>query len=194
MAVEHQLAREIDKRNGGCGVIFEDRLYVWGSETADKFRLDENTDDDSDDNESEEDEDDNDENLWIEKVVTLPRPNDPNHPFDVFDMNTQSWSRQSTGGDPPLLGLGSSLDVHPESRSFYLCTGWNSRRFDAEVYRISMDSWNWEIAEPVTDVKPSPRYSAGVFIHENRLCMFGGVGPEIQNDQDPGAAIGCFNS
>ena len=192
---ECPLTREIDDRNGGCGVVFEDKLYVWGGETADKFRpyelMTSTSDDDSDDSEEDED-DESDANLVIERVTTLPRPDDPNHPFDVFDMQTRSWSRQPTGGDHPLLGLGSSLNVHPESRSFYLCTGWNGGSFDSEVYRIPVDSWNWEIVEPVTDVKPSPRYSTGTFIHEDRLCMFGGVGPEIKKDQDPGAMYIVF--
>ena len=184
---EQPIARGIDNRNGGCGVVFEGKLYVWGGETTDKFRPYElmNTSDDSDDDDD--DDGDDDEDLVIERVTTLPRPSDPNHPFDVFDLKTQSWSRQSTGGKPPLLGLGSSLNVHHDSRSFYLCAGWNGGRFDSEVYRISVDDWKWEIVKPVGDVKPSPRYSAGVFIHENRLCMFGGVGPEIKKDQDPGA-------
>ena len=177
----------IDRRNGGCGVIFEDRLYVWGGETADKVCPYENISDDSDDDDDDASGEESDADLVIERVTILPRLNHPNHPFDVFDMKTRSWTRQSTGGDPPLLGLGSSLNVHPESRSFYLCTGWNDGWFDSDVYRISVDSWNWERVEPVTDVKPSPRYSAGMFIHENRLCMFGGVGPEIKKDQDSGA-------
>jgi len=30
---------KIDKRNGGCGVIFENKLYVWGGESVDKYNL-----------------------------------------------------------------------------------------------------------------------------------------------------------
>ena len=185
MAVSSSLSSrelKIDRRNGGCGVIFEDRLYVWGGETVDKVRPYENTSDDSDDEEDEGDE------VEVDVKTTLPRPNDENHPFDVLDMNTLTWSRQRTGGDAPSLGLGSVLCIHPESRSFYLCTGWNDCNFDSDVYRVSAeDDWNWEVVQPATDVKPSPRYITGICLHGNRLIMFGGVGPGIRLEQDPGS-------
>ena len=173
---------KIDTRNGGCGVIFEDRLYAWGGETVDKVRY-ENTSDASDDDEGSDEEDEE-----VEIPTTLPRPGDENHPFDVLDLNTLAWSRQRTGGDVPSLGLGSVLSIHLESRSFYLCTGWNDQKFDSEVYRISADSnWNWEVVQPATDIKPSPRYLTGICLHGNRLVMFGGVGPGVRQDQDPGS-------
>jgi len=44
----------------------------------------------------------------------------------------------------------------------------------------------WQV-QPTTLVKPSPRYLTGVVVHQDRLCMFGGVGPDIVRGQDPGA-------
>ena len=176
----------VDRRNGGCGVIFEDRLYVWGGETVDEVRPYENASDDSDDEDDEPEEVDEEIEV-IKRNTTLPRPNDSNHPFDVLDINTLTWSRQPTSGDVPSLGVGSVLNVHPESHSLYLCTGWNDARFDSEVYRISVDDWNWDIMQPATDIKPSPRYLTGICLHGNRLVMFGGVGPQIKLNQDPGA-------
>ena len=41
--------------------------------------------------------------------------------------------------------------------------------------------------QPATMVKPSQRYLTGVVVHMDRLCMFGGTGPDIVRDQDPGA-------
>jgi len=177
--------RKIDERNGGCGVIFEDRLYVWGGETTDKESLLDLLEGDEDDGEDMQDSDD----FAIDTVVTLPRPNDENHPFDVFDFQTSRWSSQATSGgsDVPSLGLGSSLVVHPMFRCFYLYGGWNKGRFDSEVYRMSVDTWEWEIVQPVTAIKPSPRYLTAVFIHKTKLCMFGGVGVDIVERQDPGA-------
>ncbi len=178
---------EVDKRNGGCGVIFDGKLYVWGGNTEDRRYpyqevLDSGSSDDSD-----EDGGGIDPNMVIETVVTLPRPHDPDHPFDVFDLTSQTWERQATSGSFPSLGLGSSLVVHHPSRSFFLYGGWRDFNFDSEVYKVSVDNWVWEVMQPATAVKPSPRYLTGVVVHEDRLCMFGGVGLEIVKDQDPGA-------
>ena len=174
--------REVDKRNGGCGVILGDKLYLWGGETSEKKSLLEELSDDSDS-----EEDSPVEDIVVDVVVALPRPNDPQHPFDVCDMKTHTWSRQSTHGEVPSLGLGSSLVAHPESHSLYLYGGWNETRFSSEVYRVSTETWKWEIVKPTTGVKPSPRYLTGMQIHGDRLCMFGGVGPDIVSGQDPGA-------
>ena len=140
------------KRNGGCGIVFEQKLYLWGGcEYSD-------------------------------------------YSFDVFDFNKRTWSHQPTSGNFPslscedTLGLGSSLVVHPESRSFYLYGGWNEGRFSSEVYRCSVDTWQWEIVELTTIVKPMPRYLAGMVVYNDRLCMFGGVGLLISDGyKDPGA-------
>jgi len=135
----------IDRRNGGCGVIFENKLYVWGGESLDKYNLlaelssEEEEEEGEGGGEKKEDED-----PTVEIVVTLPRPDDPDHPFDVFNMDTHMWSRQPTYGDPPSLGLGSTLNVHLPSRYFYLFGGWNERQFDSEVHRVPVDTWVWE--------------------------------------------------
>ena len=178
--------RGVDERNGGCGVIFDGRLYIWGGETTDKESLLDLLEGDEEDGDEMHDSDDQ---FAINTVVTLPRPNDKNHPFDVFDFQTSKWSFQPTSGgsDVPSLGLGSSLVVHPALRCFYLYGGWNKGRFDSEVYRMSAGTWRWEIVHPVTTIKPSPRYLTAVFIHEAKLCMFGGVGVDIVEQQDPGA-------
>ncbi len=180
---------EVDKRNGGCGVVFEGKLYVWGGETTDKESLLDLI------GEAGEGEEDEELAQTFETVVTLPRPDDENHPFDVFDFQTCHWSRQATSSEMvPSVGLGSSLVVHLPSRSFFLYGGWNDAKFDSEVYRVSADTWRWNIVEPSTDVKPSPRYLTGVLIHEDRLCMFGGVGPDIVGGQDPGARYVAYET
>ena len=185
---------EVDERNGGCGVIFEDKLYVWGGNSVDKRRPFEELQDESMDESDDEDSDGVDQDLVIETVVTLPRPYDPLHPFDVFDMSMGGWSRQSTHGEVPSLGLGSSLVAHPESHSLYLYGGWNDSQFSSEVYRVSTETWKWEIVKPATGVKPSPRYLTGVLVHGDRLCMFGGVGPDIVSGQDPGATYVAYEA
>ena len=112
--------------------------------------------------------------------------------FDVWDSKTQIWSHQPTSGDVPDLGLGSSLKSY--SRWLYLYGGLKECKvniFAGEIYRISMDTFKWEMilvpTASATAIKPSPRYTMGVILHDHKLCMFGGLGPEIVKDQDPGA-------
>ena len=67
------MAVTIDKRNGGCGVIFENKLYVWGGNTTDRhcpykdLVL-------SSDSEEENGAPAFDPNLVVERAVILPRP------------------------------------------------------------------------------------------------------------------------
>ena len=187
---EENLPVDPDKRNGGCGVIFDDKLYVWGGETLDVLLPD-------DDLELEEGE----EPLEaVEVIENLPRPDDPEHPFDVLDLSRMAWSQQSTSAkhpgeeddeippeEIPAVGLGSSLLLDPEAECFLLFSGYNDLQFDAKVYRIFPGEWKWDILEPATDVKPTPRYLTGAIIHDNRLCTFGGVSVPIRNGKDPGA-------
>ena len=171
-----------DRRNGGCGALIDNKLYFWGGQTADTLTL---SDDDSDDSEEE----GGGEMTSVTVPVNLPRP--PDHPFDVLDIPTRTWTRQPTKGfkegDIPAVGLGSTLTYHPGTRSMYLCAGWNDGNFDSEVYKVAIDEWIWKKLKQATPVKPSPRYLTAVVLHGDRLCMFGGVGPEIVHDQDPGA-------
>ena len=182
----------VDKRNGGCGVIFENKLYVWGGNTTDKeYPYKDIQLSDSEDSDDEDDDDNGapafDPNLVIERAVTLPRPNDTDHPFDVLDLSTRQWTRQTTSGDFPSLGLGSSLNVYLPTRSLYLYSGWKDGEFDSEIYKVAVDEWKWEILEPVTSIKPSPRYLTGVLVHGSHMSVFGGVGKDIVPEQDPGA-------
>ena len=176
---------EPDTRNGGCGVIYEAKLYVWGGQTLDIEPLEEGL----------EWGDEGGEPDPIEIITNLPRPDDKKHPFDVLDLNRMVWSRQPTSAthkerekeEIPDLGLGSSLVLDPQEACFILFGGLNDLRFDAKVHRIYPGSWKWDIVEPSTDTMPTPRYLTGVIIHNNRLCVFGGVSVPIQAGIDPGA-------
>ena len=182
---------EPDRRNGGCGALINNRLYFWGGETEDTLALS-----DIDDDEDEEQEDDSEEEEGEEErmksirvPVNLPRP--PDYSFDILDIPTRTWTQQPTKGfkegDVPALGIGSTLTYHPGTHSLYLYAGWNESNFDSEVYKVAIDEWIWTKLKQATSVKPSPRYLTAVVLHGDRLCMFGGVGPEIVHDQDPGA-------
>ena len=172
-----------DRRNGGCGALIDNKLYFWGGQTADTVTLSNSDSDDSDEEEG------GGEATSVTVPVNLPRP--PDYPFDVLDIPTRTWTRQPTKGfkegDIPAVGLGSTLTYHPGTRSMYLCAGWNDGNFDSEVYKVSIDNWMWKKLKQATSVKPSPRYLTAVVLHGDRLCMFGGVGPEIVHDQDLGA-------
>lgn len=179
---------KIDRRNAGCGEIVDGKLYVWGGETTDIKRIE--PDSESSDEWSSSDESQDEEPkvpLEIRVIVSLPRKDDPKHPFDVYNLATCTWSRQATSGDVPALGNGSTLNFHPKSRALYLFGGWNDSRFDAEVYMIPLDTWIWERVRPSSKVKPSQRYLVGALIHEDRLCIIGGTGVPIIAGQDPGA-------
>ena len=91
----------IYRRNGGCGVVAEGKLYVWGGEGAEQRLLEPDSE--------EEEEDINfykaqGNGIWC--VTVLPPPRITDYPFDVYDMHKCTWSRQKTMGDVPLLGLG----------------------------------------------------------------------------------------
>ncbi len=159
------LAEEIDERNGGCGIVFESKLYVWGGNRS----CIENVD-------SEE----------IVVVITLPRPESKDHPFDVLNLATNEWFRQPTSGDYPSLGLGSSLTVHHPSRTIILFSGFKSTVLDDEVYKVSPETdWVWEKVRVMSEMKPIESYMTGVIIHDDRMCVFGGLAKRAS--QDPGA-------
>ena len=125
---------EPDKRNGGCGVIYNDKLYVWGGQTLDIEQPDADL----------ELEEDGEPLAAVEVVTSLPRPDDDNRPFDVLDLSRIVWSPQTTSArhedkeeyEIPNLGLGSSLVLDPVAECFILFGGLNELRFDAKVYRI----------------------------------------------------------
>ena len=184
-----------DKRNGGCGVIYDDKLYVWGGQSADILPPD--------------------PEMGLDKpmkvIVNMPRSNDPDHPFDVLDLKSMTWSRQTTSArNPPAskekeededdsddddseddeeseipdLGLGSSIVLDPVAECFLLISGMNDLKFSNDVYRIFPGEWKWDIIQPSTDVKPAPRYLTGVIVHRNRLYVFGGVSLDIVPSAD----------
>ena len=97
------------------------------------------------------------------------------HAFDVFDMSTHTWTRQqtfSTSNDdttsiPVHHGLGSSM-VYDSHQHIYLFGGWNRRRFDSNLFKLSLKTFCWEIVKLETKMKPTPRYNTEIFIHNDR--------------------------
>ena len=141
----------------------------------------------------EEDDSEDDEQLNVITVSTsLPRPEDDDHNFDVLDLESLTWSQQTTYGrlndEVPNLGNGSNLNYHEPSNTLFLFSGWNERQFSSDVFYISLDTWQWKKAvQEEGAIVPSPRYLTGVLIHNNKLCNFGGVGPDGGRDEDVGS-------
>ena len=162
-------------------------LFVVSGETTEVLPVELSSDSSDSDGSGNEDEQ---AVLPVTVPVSLPRKKDPNHPFDVFNIRTRTWSQQSTSGsdlDIPSIGNGSNLTYHPDTFSMYLYAGWNEGNFDSEVYRVNIESWKWSKLSPATEMKPTPRYHTAMVLHGNKLCHFGGVGPPITPDQDEGA-------
>ena len=155
---------EPERRNGGCAVIANEKLFVWGGQTECR-----------------------------EKVGGMRYlPYSKTHPFDVWDFLTQTWSHQPTSGDVPELGIGSSLIAYNEWLYLYGgLTEYQENVFAGDIYRVSMNTFKWEKIKitqaSITTIEPSPRYTMGIILYDHRLCMFGGVGPKIVEGQDPGA-------
>ena len=98
----------IYRRNGGCAVQVDGKVYIWGGEGSEK-RCFPTVEDEEDDEEDDEDDDSDEEevlDLWTVTVLPPPRLKEKGTPFDVYDIHTCTWSRQNTTGDAPLLGLG----------------------------------------------------------------------------------------
>ena len=144
--------------------------------------------------ESDDDSDEDSGGMQLTESVSLPRPDDPKHPFDVFDVKKCVWTRQATTGvdddSIPAVGNGSTLTYHPGTNSLYLYAGWNDERFSSDVYRVratNSETWKWEKVTLKTQIQPSPRYLTAVVLHGDRICNFAGVGPPIIEGQDEGA-------
>ena len=98
----------IYRRNGGCAVLVDAKLYVWGGEGAELRSLPSTAPEDDEDDEDDDDSDEEDlKDVWT--VTVLPPPSVKSSPFDVYDMHTCTWSREKTDGDIPLLGLGTHV-------------------------------------------------------------------------------------
>ena len=56
--------------------------------------------------------------------------------------------------------------------------------------RVFVNDWiMWKkLEQEAKSIKLSPHYLTAVVPHGNKLCMFGGVGPEIVQGQDDGAS------
>lgn len=140
--------------------------------------------------------------MQLTEPVSLPRPTDEKHPFDVFDVSKRIWTRQPTAGldgiedkiNIPGVGNGSTLTYHPGTNSLYLYGGWNDEHFSSDVYRISANDWVWEKVKLTSQIQPTPRYLTAVVLHGDKICNFAGVSPKIIENQDDGAEFKFYKA
>ena len=90
-------------------------------------------------------------------------------------MSTRTWTRQQTFSNvgttsiPVHHGLGSSMVYDSHRHKMYLFGGWKRRRFDSNLFALSLENFHWTIIEPKTkEIKPAPRYNTEIFIHNDR--------------------------
>ena len=98
----------------------------------------------------------------------------------MFHFDTRTWTRQTTTGSFPNNGLGSILEYDEEREQLCLFGGWKGGLFDSQLYVMSLNDFCWKVLQPSTDCQPSPRYNAACILHKNKLCVFGGVGPNTK--------------
>ena len=107
----------IYRRNGGCAVLVDGKVYVWGGEGSEQRRLPAEVGDDEEDEDDSEEEEEEIVDLWTVTVLPPLRFKDKGAPFDVYDMRTRTWSRIKTTGDAPSLGLGIYMQTFLRNRS-----------------------------------------------------------------------------
>ena len=145
----------IQKRNGGCGAVFQGMVYIWGGQSY-------------------EEEEDDDYDEVSRNYFDLPRDSDRNNTVDVYDVEKRLWWQHPTGGDVPCVGLGSRLVA--VSATLYLYGGWNNYQFSSDLFRLDLCSFNWVKISPKTHIKPTPVYLTTAVTYRNSICTFGGVG------------------
>ena len=153
---------ELLKRNGGCGAVFEGKMYVWGGQSC-------------------EEEEDEDYDEVIRTPIDLPRDDDEDKVIDVYDVKTRVWWQHPTRGDVPCVGLGSKLCV--VEAKLYLYGGWNDYNFNSDLFRLDLSSFIWQKVSPKSNIKPTPVYLTSAVVYKNNICTFGGVGLQVSEEK-----------
>ena len=162
---------QMHTRNGGCGVIYRGRMYLWGGQTSRKTTPAEEYGVDSDDSDGEADSE------VIVVPVNLPKEDDPNSVIDVYDIGDKLWWHCPTHGDVPRMGLGPRMCAF--GHSLYLYGGWNKFNFSSDLYRLDLHTYEWRMVALSNDIKPTPVYLTAMMVYEGLICTFGGVGLKV---------------
>ena len=173
------------KRNGGCGVIVNGKLYVWGGE-GDRIKLgfeflrnDPNFRD-------------------IKECVSFPEPepkqeNDDYYycTIDEYDLREGLWRHRmthtNTMDDLPLFGRGCNMvEIYG---NLYAFAGYNPKILMQEdgtrqrqgvfantVHCLNMETFEWKKLQVADNIHvPPPLYLCATLSYNGRLCVFGGM-------------------
>lgn len=177
---------KVEGRNGSCGAILKDVIYVWGGETD---RIQPGL-----------------EELWkldpsfplIREPIQLPalEPTQENDSrcfacIDEYSLKERVWTHRLTFGeildDIPQLGRGCEIvEIYGD---LYVFSGYNAKIIEKEtgskirygifsndVYHLNMTTYEWKRLKVVDNVHiPPPLYLCGVLGYKGKLCVFAGM-------------------
>ena len=174
----------VSRRNGGCGVVIGEQLYVWGGEVEaiqpgfeELLKLCPSLP----------------HIIGPEQLPTISEGQDGKHyaNMDVYDLKERTWRQQPTVvdtlDDMPQLGRGCNMvEIHGD---LYAFSGHNAKMikkesatkirygiFSSEVYHLKMTTYKWKKLEVVENEHiPPPLYLCGTLGYKGKLCVFGGM-------------------
>jgi len=177
---------KLERRNGGCGVVLKDVLYVWGGET-DKIQpgLEE---------------------LWkldpsfplimepIQLPTLEPSQEDDSKCFacmDEYSLKERVWRHRLTVGETPddIPQLGRGCQMVEINGDLYAFAGYNATMirketgskirygiFSSDVYHLNMGTYQWKRLKVIENEHiPPPLYLCGTLGYKGKLCVFGGM-------------------
>ena len=176
---------EVEKRNGGGGVIIKDVIYVWGGEqdkVLEEFQkivpsL---------------------PKITVKKPIQLPtlepsQKNDSRHfaCIDEYSLKDRVWTHRLTFGksidDIPQLGRGCQLvEINGD---IYAFAGYNAKIiekdtgskirygiFSSDVYHLNLATYEWTRLDVVDNEHiPPPLYLCGTLGYKGKVCVFAGM-------------------
>ena len=187
----------LEKRNGGCGVIVNGKLYVWGGE-GDRIkrgfeflRNDPNFRD-------------------IRESVSYPEPEPVQEndkycycTIDEYDLKEGVWRHRMTHADSmddlPLFGRGCTMvEING---NLYAFAGFNPKIirnpddgtkerigvYANTIHCLNMETFEWKKLIPVDNIHiPPPLYLCGTLSYNGKLCVLGGMVRRERKQLDDG--------
>jgi hypothetical protein len=170
------------ERRAHCSVLVEEKLYVWGGVTTEHiYPAAPSPGDDDSDSESDSDDSPGPSSPTLVKLrKLLPDPKD--NFMDVFDTVDRLWRHYPTMGNIPPPDYGSTMRA--VGRFIFLFGAYEGLNFSSDLYRFSVDSFEWVKIEPATVTRPLRSARVGMVDHQQlRLCLFGGVCSRPSEDE-----------
>ena len=189
----------LHKRNGGCGVILDDKFYVWGGE-GDRVKKG-----------FEFLEKDPNFSGGIRECVSYPEPEPKQEndkycycTIDKYDLKEGIWQHRMTHAysmdDFPLFGRGCTMiEING---NLYAFAGFNPKIlqhpdgtkerdgvFANTVHCLNLETFEWKKLAPVDNIHiPPPLYLCSTLSYNGKLCVFGGMVRRERKQPDDGVA------